>query len=264
LAEIRVLQGRFGEADELLAGFADEPEAVDAAVSLRLARSEPDAASALLERRLAELPGGVLAAPLLSRLVEAELARGRVAEARAAAAQLAEIAASAGRERLTGTAMLAEGRVALAAGDAEAEVLLQQAVAEFSRLRLPLEAARSRLELARALATASPEVAVDIARRAHDQLDGLGARRDADEAAALLRRLGAKGRSGPKSNGSLSRREVEVLRLLGEGLSNAEFARRLFISPKTAEHHVSRIYAKLDLRSRGEAVAYAVRTLGAE
>jgi len=38
--------------------------------------------------------------------------------------------------------------------------------------------------------------------------------------------------------------------------------RRLFISPKTAEHHVGRIYAKLDLRSRAEAAAHAARELG--
>jgi DNA-binding CsgD family transcriptional regulator len=55
-----------------------------------------------------------------------------------------------------------------------------------------------------------------------------------------------------------------VLRLLGEGLSNREMAARLFISPKTAEHHVSRVYAKLGLRSRAEAAAYAVRNLGSE
>jgi len=55
-----------------------------------------------------------------------------------------------------------------------------------------------------------------------------------------------------------------VLRLLGEGLSNREIAERLFISPKTAEHHVSRIYGKLGLKSRAEAAAYAVRTLGPE
>ena len=55
-----------------------------------------------------------------------------------------------------------------------------------------------------------------------------------------------------------------MLRLLGDGLSNREIAERLFISPKTAEHHVSRIYAKLGVSSRAEAGAYAARNLGDE
>ena len=55
-----------------------------------------------------------------------------------------------------------------------------------------------------------------------------------------------------------------MLRLLGEGLTNAQIGERLFISPKTAEHHVSRVYAKLGLSTRAEAAAYAVRNLGAE
>ena len=79
-----------------------------------------------------------------------------------------------------------------------------------------------------------------------------------------MRSLGAKGRAGPRAAGLLTRREVEVLRLLGEGLTNAEIARRLFISPKTAEHHVSRVFAKLGLTKRSEAAAYAVRHLGPE
>ena len=62
----------------------------------------------------------------------------------------------------------------------------------------------------------------------------------------------------------MSRREKEVLRLLGEGLSNREIAEHLFISPKTAEHHVGRIYAKLGVSSRAEAAAYAARNLGNE
>ena len=83
-------------------------------------------------------------------------------------------------------------------------------------------------------------------------------------AAALMRSLGAKGRAGPRAAGLLTQREIEVLRLLGEGLTNAEIATRLFISPKTAEHHASRIFAKLGLTKRSEAAAYAVRHLGAE
>jgi DNA-binding NarL/FixJ family response regulator len=81
----------------------------------------------------------------------------------------------------------------------------------------------------------------------------------ADQAAALLRSLGGPARTGPKALGLLSRREAEVLALLGESLTNAEIADRLFISAKTAEHHVSNILAKLQLRSRGEATAFAVR-----
>jgi DNA-binding NarL/FixJ family response regulator len=51
-----------------------------------------------------------------------------------------------------------------------------------------------------------------------------------------------------------------VLDLLAEGLSNQAIAERLFISPKTAEHHVGRILGKLGLRSRTEAASYVLRT----
>jgi DNA-binding NarL/FixJ family response regulator len=51
-----------------------------------------------------------------------------------------------------------------------------------------------------------------------------------------------------------------VLELLGHGLSNAEIAARLYITPKTAEHHVGHVLAKLGLRNRAEAAAYVART----
>ena len=174
------------------------------------------------------------------------------------------IAEGSGRERVEALALLARARVAAAAGEPDAVELLRGALNAYAALGLRLETARTRLELARALATESPDAAVDIAKRARNELDALGATQEADAAAALMRSLGAKGRAGPKAVGLLSRREVEVLRLLGEGLSNREIAERLFISPKTAEHHVSRIYAKLGLSTRAEAAAYAVRNLGEE
>jgi DNA-binding NarL/FixJ family response regulator len=97
------------------------------------------------------------------------------------------------------------------------------------------------------------------ARLALAAFERLGAAADADATAALLRRLGAGRRAFPKHFGELSKRETEVFALLAEGCSNQEIAQRLVISRRTAEHHVAHILAKLDLRSRAEAAAHAVR-----
>jgi DNA-binding CsgD family transcriptional regulator len=267
LAEIRVLQGRLDEAEQLLVGLEAEPEAVQARVAVRLARGEAGAASALLVRRLDELGWtNLLAAPLLAQLVETRLAEDRLDDARAPASALDVIAESRGRDRVVAFAVAAHGRLALAEGREDAPEMLHEAVNRFAALALRLEAARTRLELARSLSASSPEVAVDTARHARTELEALGALRDADAAASFMRSLGAKGRAGPQAVGLLSRREIEVLRLLGEGLTNKQIGERLFISPKTVEHHVSRIYSKLDLTTRAEAATYAARHLdgGAE
>jgi DNA-binding NarL/FixJ family response regulator len=65
--------------------------------------------------------------------------------------------------------------------------------------------------------------------------------------------------SPPRWAANLTARELEVLALLAEGLRNADIAQRLFISVKTAEHHVSAILAKLGVRTRGEAARHAAR-----
>jgi ATP/maltotriose-dependent transcriptional regulator MalT len=78
-----------------------------------------------------------------------------------------------------------------------------------------------------------------------------------DELHAVQRRLGVgPGVDGPSA---LTPREREVVELLAEGLTNAELAARLFISPKTAAVHVSNILAKLGMASRSEVAAFAVR-----
>lgn len=265
LAEIRVLQGRFDEAEALLDEYGDDAQTVAAAAALRLARGENAAAAALLERRIADLgQTNLLAAPLLGQLVEARLGEGRLDDARKSSEALSRLAGGAGRERAAAGARLAESRVAAATGDPAAADLLREAASAFAALGLGLDAARARLELARTVASTDSELAVDAARRARRELEALGATREADAAAALMRSLGAKPRSGPRELGRLSKRETEVLRLLGEGLSTRDLAARLYISPKTAEHHVSRIYAKLGFKTRGQAAAYAVTNLGRE
>ena len=98
LAEIRVFQGRFDEAEELLAGFDGEPGATRSAVALRLALGEPEPATALLERRLDEVGRrNPLAVPFLEQLVDARIAEGRLEQAGAAADDIADIAGPAGR-----------------------------------------------------------------------------------------------------------------------------------------------------------------------
>ena len=154
----------------------------------------------------------------------------------------------------------AAARVAAAGGRAEeARRLLERALELFSSHDLPYETAVARVELARALAGANPELAVAEARSALGAFERLGAGGDADAADALLRSLGATGRTGPKRVGVLTRREQEVLRLVSLGLSNPEIAQRLFISRKTAAHHVSNVLAKLGVRNRAGAIAYAAR-----
>jgi DNA-binding NarL/FixJ family response regulator len=152
--------------------------------------------------------------------------------------------------------------VRAAEGDARAAARLQEVVDAFAQLGLPLEAARTQLELARMTAPEAPAGAIAEGRSALAAFERLGASHDADAAASLLRSLGVKAaRSGPKGIGLLTKREREVLELLALGLSNPEIAARLYLSPKTVQHHVAHVLSKLDVRSRAEAAAYAVREL---
>lgn len=113
-----------------------------------------------------------------------------------------------------------------------------------------------------ALADADDEAAL---RQAHDELLALGARPAAAIVARRLRERGALGlQRGPRARtrenpAGLTARELDVLALLSQGMRNAEIAERLVVSYKTVDHHVSAILRKLDVHTRGEAAAEAVR-----
>ncbi|TMC49984.1 MAG: hypothetical protein E6J14_07235 [Chloroflexi bacterium] len=166
-----------------------------------------------------------------------------------------------GRPGLVATGLLAAGRAAAAAGDDAARAHLEDAIRVLSAVDRPVLRAEVRLELAEVLSAADADGAIAQAQAALPVFARLGIRRETDRTTALLRRLGAGTRvtgQGGQGPVDLSRREREVLALLGQGLSNAEIAGRLFITTRTAEHHVATVLAKLGMRRRAEAAAYAV------
>jgi DNA-binding NarL/FixJ family response regulator len=255
-----VRQGRYEEAERLLEGVEWHPVARRAAATIALARGD-----LRLAEELAQLcfegsdPADAGCAPLLELLLEIQLAREEMDAAGATLARLETLASGAGDELVSAFAELGAGRMDAAAGDDGAPAHLKQALEALATLNLPHEAARARLELARVLSSESPDAAASEAELAFATFERLGAARDADAAAALLRELGAGRRAWPKGHGKLTKRESEVLPLVAAGLSNADIAERLYISRRTAEHHVASIISKLGLRNRAEAAAYAVR-----
>jgi ATP/maltotriose-dependent transcriptional regulator MalT len=259
LAELRVRQGRLAEAEQLLAGREERPSSLHALAQLRLAEGRAEVAAALLERGILGAEGdAMVTARLLAPLVEARLARGDAAGAQTAAAELSALAESSGIALVGARAQLAAARVANALGGGGAEPA-RRALAGFGLLGMPLDAAEARLELARALGPAAAELAHEEASAAYATFKQLGASRAMDLAAALMRQLGAGTAARPRVRGELTAREREVLDLLAHGMSNARIAQTLFISEKTAGHHVSRILAKLGVRNRAAAAAHVAR-----
>lgn len=262
LAELRLAQGRVEDAARVLRGVEGREETAVAVASVRLRQGEPSAAAAVLRRRLAATsPDRLDVAVVIELLGEAEIAlhdsgaaleRGHALAALGAASNCDLIVAYG--ERLLGHALAATDVPAACAH-------LETALAAFVHAGIPYRAAQTRLLLAEVLGRGNREVAGAEARAALSVFEDLGADRDADAAAALMRDLGIKAaRVRPKGLGRLTSREQEVLALLGEGLSNPEIAARLFLSRKTVEHHVARILSKLGLRRRAEAAALAARS----
>ncbi|MFN2388826.1 MAG: LuxR C-terminal-related transcriptional regulator [Actinomycetota bacterium] len=262
LADLRFKQGRLEEAENLVGPLGSHGPAAYVAACLDLSRGKVSVAASKAERGLGETDS--LGQAQLSELLgEAEIAKGEYEMAADRGRDLAELGGAldchvivARGKRLWGHALTASSN------DHAGSVHLEAALSEFVRLGMPFETARTHLMLAAARRVLDPEVAVAEARAALAIFEDLGAGGGADAAAALLRDLGVKAaRSGPRGLGTLTKREQEVLSLLGEGLSNPEIAERLYLSRKTVEHHVAAILSKLGVRNRAEAAAEAIRRL---
>lgn len=258
LADLRVSQGRLEEADALLSGYIDHGSAVLPLARLYRGRGELALARATLEQALnGAAPATIDQAPLLRLLVEVLLEQGELDGADRAAHLLAALAGSAGSDLLLAQADLAEGQVRRAAGEPQAGRCFQSAIDRLQNFEQSLLSSQARLEMARLLGAGDPPGAITWARAALVSFERLGADHYAGQAAQLLQQLGAPRRGGPRREGQLTQREEQVLALIATGLSNREIAARLVVSPKTVEHHVGQILAKLGARSRAEAAAYA-------
>jgi LuxR family maltose regulon positive regulatory protein len=259
LADLRRRQGRFDEAERLFAEAEAHPLAVLGAAELHLDRGRPRDAIPLAERMLRQLPveNSTQRAAALELMVKARAARGEIAQARAHLAELDAVVEAVSTEPLRAALSVCEGVTAAAAGEVDAaRASLEDAVTLFRAAAAPFETARARLELAGCLAElAEREAAAREAEAASRALADLGAGHELGRARELLERLGKTGRTG----GPLSPREVEVLRLVSDGLTDKEIAARLVLSQHTVHRHVSNIYAKLGCSTRAAAVAKASR-----
>jgi DNA-binding CsgD family transcriptional regulator len=187
---------------------------------------------------------------------------GADAEARACAAALASLAAETANPEARAALAHAIGEVALVDGDPDSGVeQFAYALGVLRELVLPFEAAQTQLRLGVALAAAGDRAgAVEQLTGTYRTARKLGARPLATKAAQELaalgepveRRLGRRAAAQLEGHG-LSRRELEVVRLVSVGRTNREIAHELFLSTRTVDMHVRNIFAKLGCRSRAEA-----------
>jgi DNA-binding NarL/FixJ family response regulator len=261
LADLWIRQGRLDEAARLIDQSVDRIEISGPRARLYLAQGRYDLAAAVARQALRQLTGDCLrAASMLLVLVEAELGWGNAEAAEEAAKQLQQLSEASEIPAVAAKAALALGKTAAARGDLKSAAHhFDAGLAELVGDTWPLLRAPLHLELARALVSRAPAEAIVNAQAALSIYRRIGAP-EASVAADLLRAQGVPVTVAPPPRTALdvlSRREREVLALLAQGMSNSAIAQRLFITAKTAEHHVSSILGKLGLRNRAQAAAFA-------
>jgi len=223
---------------------------------LDLGRGRPDqAASRLIELRAA--PPGirsplvvVLATP---DLVEACVRTDRMEAATEASAAIEELAQPAAPAWTL--ALAARCRSLLADGDAAEDECLN--AIRLLGERRPFDVARTSLVLGERLRrNRSPLEARDHLRSALEKFDRLGAAPWADLARAELRATGetTPAARDPSAAAQRTPQELQVAEFAGQGLSNKEIGAQLFLSPRTVEYHLRKVYVKLGIASRTELI----------
>jgi ATP/maltotriose-dependent transcriptional regulator MalT len=247
LGRLRVRQGKLHDARALFEAAVPLPQAILALGELDLGDGDATAAADAAQRVLRR----VAEDSVLDRFPGLELlarARASAGDAEGAAATADEVEREA--ERLATPYMRARARLVRAhvlAGAGEhdrARQAAEDAVDLFAACSAPYEAAQARLLLSAALeALGQRERAEAEARTARD----------------VLELLAGRGKGARAATTGLSPREVDILRLVAHGMSDAQIAERLFLSPHTVHRHIANVRTKLRVPSRAAAVSHATR-----
>lgn len=254
--EVYRVRGEFARAEESYRNasrLSVEPQ--PGLALLRLAQGRTQAAAAAM-RRVVAVTGDVFErTALLPAHVEIMLAAGDAAAAETACRELEDIAATFAADALSALAAQARGAVELREGKPGVALgALRRAGELWQRVDAPHPAARTRVLAGLACRALGDDdgaqLELDAARTTFERLE-------ATPDLASLDSIG--GRNREQSDRGLTRRELEVLRLLATGKTNREIATELFVSERTVDRHVSNILGKLSVPSRSAATAYAYR-----
>ena len=147
----------------------------------------------------------------------------------------------------------AGSRAQLSDGSA-AEPLYQEAIERLGRTRGAVHLARAQLRYGEWLRRENRRVdARDQLRAAHEAFSGMGAQAFAERARGELLATGETlRRRAAETRDELTAQEAQVARLAGDGHTNAEIGAQLFLSPRTVEYHLHKVFVKLDVSSRKE------------
>ena len=251
--EVLRLYGKLREAEAAYreaARFGREPQ--PGLALLRLAQRKDESAAASIRRAVGETTLPLKRAAFLPAYIEIMLAVGDLGGAREASRELTHIADLQASESLRAMAAHASGAIALAEGDPAAALpVLRSAWHAWQELEAPYEAARSGVLVGLACAALGDEDAAAVELEAsREAFEGLGARLDLSNVESFLGRRPAGGHG-------MTKRELEVLRLVASGKSNRQIAGELVISERTVARHVQNIFAKLGVSSRAAASVFA-------
>ena len=188
---------------------------------------------------------------VLPELIEAAARTGKTATAADALQRLSETTRASGTEWALGTE--ARSRALLTDGEA-AESLYREAIGRLGHSRLRVALARALLLYGEWLRRQHRRLdAREQLRSAHELFTAFGMKAFADRAARELSATGERARKRTnETTAQLTARETQIGRLAGDGLSNPEIAAQLFMSPRTVEYHLHKIFTKLDISSRNQ------------